>query len=192
MKKAIVSVVLLLAVGGGGYLYHEATTPYRTLPAIQVSAAQAGAAERKLNAIWSAGGVAKTTGKAAPVTESFTDSELTSLANQKLQGHSIPLDNVIVHATANGTIESQAKAHWGGQTTPLYLVAIVQVVDGNEPQLKIVQSKTGRLDVPQALTDQINSLIGQSLNLGPASSIYQLKVTITDGLLTISGVAKPA
>ena len=64
MKKAIVSVVLLLTVGGGGYLYHDATTLYRTLPAIQVSAAQAAAAERKLNAVWS--GEAKTTGKAAP------------------------------------------------------------------------------------------------------------------------------
>ena len=44
MKKAIVSVVLLLAVGGGGYLYHDATL-YRTLLAIQVSAAQGAAAE---------------------------------------------------------------------------------------------------------------------------------------------------
>ncbi len=84
------------------------------------------------------------------MTESVTDSELTSLANQKLHGHSIRLDNVIVHATAYGTIESQAKAPWGGQTMPLYLVAIVQVVNGNELQLKIVQSKTGRLNVPQA------------------------------------------
>ncbi len=79
------------------------------------------------------------------MTESFTDSELTSLANQKLHGPSIRLDNVIVHATAYGTIESQAKAHWGGQTMPL--------------------------NVPQPLTDQINSLVEQSLNLGPASSI---------------------
>ena len=60
--------------------------------------------------------------------ETFTDSELTSLANQKLHGHSNRPDNVIVHATAYGTIESQAKAHWGGQTMPLDSVAIVQAV----------------------------------------------------------------
>lgn len=90
------------------------------------------------------------TGKPASVSESFSDSELSSLANQELLGHSLHVDNLIVHATADGMIQSQANAHWGGQTFPLFLVATVKVVNGNQPQLTIVESKTGRLDVPQA------------------------------------------
>ena len=190
MKKLIALAGLILATGAGVYLYQSVTTPYRNLPPVRATAAATAAAQVKLDAVRAAVQQARLTGKPAFVSESFTDSELSSLANQELFGHSFPVDNVVVHATAGGMIQSQANAHWGGQTLALFLVATINVVNGNQPQLKIVKAKTGRLDVPKALTNQINKAVEQRLNIGPALNLDEVKVTIGEGLVTITGVTK--
>jgi hypothetical protein len=186
MRRLFAAAVLLLVVAGGGYLYHSATTPYRTLPAVKVDATQAAAAQRKVDALRNSsnGG----TGRPARVTQSFSDSELTSLANQELQNQSLPLDNLVLHATAEGRIEGLATAHWAGQSLPLFLVATVQVSGTNQLQLTIVESKLGQLNVPAALSSQINSAVRQTVNLGETLKMNEVSVSVTLGMVTVSGV----
>jgi hypothetical protein len=191
MLKLLAASVLVLAVAGGGYLYYSATTPYRALPAVHVNAVQAAAAEHKVDALRNFGGRTGKTGQPPTLTESFSDGELSSLANQELKNHSLPVDKLVMHATAEGTIESQATAHWGGQTLPLFAVATIHVVSGNRLQVTIIESKLGRVDVPSSLSDQINSAIAESLNLGRTLNMDQLKIIVNEDLVTISGVAKP-
>jgi hypothetical protein len=189
MRTLIAASVLVVAVAAGGYFYYSLTTPYPALPAVQVNAVQAAAAERKVDALRNSGGAAGKTGQPPTLTETFSDSELSSLANQELQSHSLPIDKLVVHAAANGTIESQATAHWGGQTLPLFMVATIQVVGGNRLQVTIIESKLGRVSVPSSLSDQINSALTQSMNLGRTLNMDQLVITVTEGLVTVSGVA---
>jgi hypothetical protein len=191
MRKLIAVAVLVLAFAGVVYLYHNATTPYRTLPAVEVNAVQAAAAQRKVDALRNPGG-GGATGQPARVSENFSDSELSSLANQELQSESLPLDNLVLHATADGRIEGLATAHWGGQALPLFLVATVQVVGGDQLQLTIVDSKLGQLNVPASLAGQINSAVMQSVNLGQALQMDDVRIAVSQGMVTVSGVAKPA
>jgi hypothetical protein len=192
VRKLLAAAVLLLVVAGMGYLYHDATTPYRTLPRVEVDAVQAAAAERKLDTLRNAGAETGSAAQQVTVSESFTDSELSSLANQYLQGQSLPFDNLVLHATGNRTIEAQATAHWAGQSLPLFLVVTIQVVGGNRLQVTIIDSKLGQLSVPRALSDQIDSALIQSVSPGAMLNIEQLTITITQGLVTVSGVALPA
>jgi hypothetical protein len=188
MRGLIAAALLIGVVAGGGYLYHTATTPFRTLPPVEVDAAHATAAERKIDGLRGVGTEGGRPGQPATVTESFSDSELSSLANQELRNQSLPLDNVVLHATAAGTIEGLATAHWGGQSLPLFLVATVQVVGGNRLQLTIIDSKLGQLSVPAPLADQINSAARQSLSLGQSLGMDRATVTVTLGMVTVSGV----
>jgi hypothetical protein len=192
MRKLLAAAVAMLAVAGGGYLYHNATTPYRTLPAVEVDAVQAAAAQRKVDALRNPGGDGANTGQLTRVTESFSDSELSSLANQELQSESLPLDNLVLHATAGGRIEGLAMTHWGGQTLPLFLVTTVQVVGGDQLQLTIVESKLGQLNVPASLAAQINNAALQNVNLGQTLKMDDVAITVSQGMVTVSGVAKPA
>jgi hypothetical protein len=192
VRKLLAAAVLLLAVAGVGYLYHSATTPHRTLPPVEVDAVQAAAAERKLDALRNAGAGAGNAAQQTAVSESFSDSELSSLANRDLQGQSIPLDNLVLHATANRTIEGQATAHWAGQSLPLFVVVTIEVVGGNRLQVTIVDSKLGQLSVPQSLSDQIESALSQSLDLGVTGNIEQLTINVTQGWVTVSGVTTTA
>jgi hypothetical protein len=191
MRKLIAVAVLVLAFAGGAYLYHNATTPYRTLPAVEVSAVQAAAAQRKVDALRNPGG-GGATGQPARASETFSDSELSSLANQELQSQSLPLDNLVLHATADSRIEEFATAHWGGQALPLFLVATVRVVGGDQLQLTIVDSKLGQLNVPASLAAQINNAALQNVNLGPTLKMDDVAITVSQGMVTVSGVAKPA
>jgi hypothetical protein len=193
MKKLLAALVLVLAVAGGGYLYRTATTPYRTLSQVKVDAVQAAAAQRKIDALRNAAGRSGgQSGQPALVTESFSDSELSSLANDELRYESLPLDNLVLHATAAGRIEGQANAHWAGQTLPLFLVATVQVSGGDRLQLTIVESRLGQLNLPAAPSAQLDSAVRQSVNLGQNLKMDNVTITVTDGLVTVSGVAKPA
>jgi len=191
MGKVVAAAVLLLVVAGGGYLYSNATTPYRTLPPVQINALQSAAAQRKIDALRNPG---RETGKSQPtaVTESFTDSELSSLANQELQSRSLPIEKLVVHATSNRTIEGQATARWAGQALPIFLIASVRVAGGSRLQVTIVESKLGRVAMPQTLSDEIETVLTENLNLSRALRLDPLTLTVTEGLVTVSGMAKPA
>ena len=191
MRRLVVAaVLLLLVIAGGGFVYLNATTPYRTLPTVKVGAAQAAAAQKKVDALRNSGG--SRSGQPARVTQSFSDSELSSLANQEVQNQSLPLDNLVLHATAEGRIEGLGTAHWAGQSLPLFLVATVQVAGTGQLQLTIVESKLGRLNVPAALAGQINSAVRQSVNLGETLKLTDVSINVTQGMVTVSGVPTPA
>jgi len=191
MRRVFAAAVLVLIVAGGGYLYYSATTPYRTLPPVQINALQSGAALRKVDALRNPG---LETGKnqATAVTESFSDSELSSLANQELQSRSLPIEKLVVHATGNGTIEGQATARWAGQALPIFLIATIHVVGGSRLQVTIVESKLGRVTMPQTLSDEIETVLTEHLNLSQALRLDPLTITVTEGVVTVRGMAKPA
>jgi len=72
------------------------------------------------------------------------------------------------------------------------VVVTIEVVGGNRLQVTVVDSKLGQLSVPQSLSDQIESALSQSLDLGVTGNIEQLTINVTEGWVTVSGVTTTA
>jgi hypothetical protein len=97
-----------------------------------------------------------------------------------------------VKQVTGATVEGQATARWAGQALPIFLIATVNVVGGSRLQVTIVESKLGRVTMPQTLSDEIETVLTENVNLSRALRLDPLTITVTEGLVTVSGMAKPA
>jgi hypothetical protein len=134
---------------------------------------------------------ARQSGRGTPVTQTFDDAELSSLANEAAQAKGMPVDHISLHSTGQGTIQGRAQTQVAGQTVPVSLEG-VPVVSGNRVALDVRSTHVGSVPLPGPISDQVTQQLRQPLTLGePITGFQQLQVSVTEGRLTVSGVAQP-
>jgi uncharacterized protein YpmS len=183
-------VVLLVLLGAGAYLawgfVHQPSVPQTN-----VSQAAVASAKQKAEAFAEAQAKAQQTGRPVSVVETFNDAELSSLANEAAQARGMPVSSISLHATSQGTVQGTAQAQVAGQTMPVSLEGVPVVTD-NRVALNVTSTHVGGVPLPGTIGDQVTQSLRQPLELGqPISGFQQLRVAVSSGQLTVSGVAQP-
>jgi hypothetical protein len=183
-------VLLIAIVAVGGYLAWSFAHQDSSVPQVATSDASNASAEQKVQAFASAQAQAAQTGRPVRVAETFDDAELSSLANDAAQSRGLPVSNISLHATGQGTVEGRAEAEVAGQSLPVTLQG-VPVVSNGRVALNVTSTHVGSL--PGPISDQLTQQLRQPLELGqPISGFGQLQVSVADGRVTVTGVAQPA
>jgi hypothetical protein len=187
--RGLAPLVLLLLLGVLAYLAWGFTHQQPSGPAIVTSPADAASAQQKAQSFADAQAQAQRTGRPVSVVEKFGDAEISSLANQEAQARGLPVDGISLHATGQGTLQGHGQAHVAGQSVPVTLEGR-PVVNGNRVALNVTSTQVGSL--PGPLSDQVTQSLRQPLELGqPITGFQDLRVAVTDGQVTVSGVAQP-
>lgn len=185
-------VVLVLVLAVGGYLAWGFINQSPSVPHAQTSNATATSAQQKAEAFLRAQQQAQQSGKPVKVVQTFSDAELSSLANQAAEARGMPVSQISLHSTDQGTVQGSAQARVGGQTLPVSLEG-VPVVNDNRVALNVTSTKVGAIPLPGPISDQVAQSLKQPLELGqPIQGFQQLQVSVTSGRMTVSGVAEPS
>jgi hypothetical protein len=190
MVGTLVVLVLLVVVAVVGWNYlHQSPSG----PKVATSAAAAQSGLQKVEAFAGAQARAQQTGKPVSVIETFSDSEVSSLTNQAASDKGLPVNQISLHATGQGTVVGSAQAQVAGQDVPVSLEGVPVVNDGNRVALNVTKVSVGAVPLPGPLADQVTQSIRQPLTLGqPLTGFQNVQVKATDGQITVSGVAEPA
>jgi uncharacterized protein YpmS len=182
-------VLLVLAVAAfAGWRYFQGQTSSQP---VQVTGSDAQSGRSKAAALANAGAEANRTGRPQAVTETFTDAELTSLANEQAAARNAPVDQVVLHATSQGTIEGRAQAYAGGQAVPVTFQLQPQV-QGNTLRLRVEQLSLASVPLPGPVAGQVTDQLRQILDVQRSfDGLQQLRVTTAEGRVTVTGVANP-
>ena len=182
--------MLIAALAIGGYLAWGFVHPGSSIPVVTASQQSDASAQQKVQAFADAQARAAQTGRAVRVAETFDDAELSSLANDAAQSRGLPVSDISLHATGQGTLQGRADAQVAGQTVPVTLEG-VPVVSDDRVSLAVKSTQVGSLPVP--ISDQLTRQLRQPLELGePVSGFDQLHVAVTNGQVTVTGVARPS
>ena len=191
-RGGVALAVLIVALGALAYLGWGFLHQSSSLPPVTTSAASEASARDKALAFAQAEAQARQSGRPVSVIETFNDAELSSLANQAAQAKALPVDQIVLHATGQGTVKGQAQAHALGQSVPVYLEGVPTVSDGNRLQLQVTSTQLGSVPLPGPVTDQVTQSIRQPLELGqPLIGFQDVRVTTAEGQLTVRGIAQP-
>lgn len=183
-------VVLLCVLGILGYLAWGFVRQTSSVPTVTTSQASDASAQEKVQAFANAQARAQQTGQAVRVAETFDDAELSSLANDAAQARGLPVTGISLHSTGQGTVQGRGSAQVAGQTVPVSLEGVPVVTD-NRVALDVRSTQVGSL--PGPISDQLTQQLRQPLELGqPISGFDQLHVSVTDGRMTVTGVAQPS
>ena len=184
-------IVLFGVLGVGAYLAWGFVHQDPSGPAVDTSQATTASARQKVESFASAEAQARQSGRPVRVVQTFNDAELSALANQAAQVKGLPVDHISLHSTSQGTVQGRAQGRVAGQTVPVTLEG-VPVVTSNRVALNVTSTKVGSLPLPGPLSDQLTQQLREPLELGqPISGFQQLQVSVTDGRMTVSGVAQP-
>jgi hypothetical protein len=182
-------IVLIGVLAVGGYLAWGFVHQDSSVPIVSTSQASLASAQQKVEAFANAQARAQQTGQSVRVAETFDDAELSSLANDAAQARGLPVNDISLHATGQGTVQGRAQALVAGQSVPVTLEG-VPVVSNGRVALDVKSTQVGSL--PGPVSDQLTQRLRQPLELGqPVIGFGQLQVAVTDGRLTVTGVAQP-
>lgn len=123
----------------------------------------------------------------------ITESQLTSYLAFKLDQQPHPLITDPQVLLRGGQIDIFGKAQSGIFTANIRITAQASVDVNGEPKIEIVQSDFGPLPAPQGINDGISAFLHEAFTgtLGPVATGFRLdSVTITDGVMTVSGKVK--
>src|SRR5215472_10933233 len=182
-------IVLIAVLAVAGYLAWGFMHQSSSVPVVSTSQASDASAQQKVQAFANAQARAQQSGQAVSVAETFDDAELSSLANDAAQARGLPASGISLHSTSQGTVEGRAQAQVAGQSVPVSLEGVPVVTD-NRVALNVTSTQVGSL--PGPISNQLTQQLRQPLELGqPVSGFNQLHVTVTNGQLTVTGVAQP-
>jgi hypothetical protein len=189
-RLTFVVMLLLLAVAAfAGWRYFQGQSPN---PAVQVSQGDAQSGRSKAAALAGAAAEARRTGRPQTVSETFTDAELTSLANDQASARNLPVDQVVLHATGQGTIDGKAQAYAAGQPVPVTF-RLLPVVQGNALRMNVQDLRMGSVPLPAPVTSQVLDQVRQIVDVNRSfDGLQNLRVTTTEGQVTVTGVATPS
>ena len=194
-------LVLALAVLlGGGLIYHAATTPYLSLPAVATNDASANSAAQNLALVQAASARAKGTGKPVTVSITLTDSEMTSLVVQPVnlaeQSGALPrIDDVVVHAEGAGTLQVQAHLHTPFGTLPLYASIRLSSPDHKSIDVSVTEARLGTIPLPAGLLDgvigQVREQVARIVSANQTPAFDRVSLAVAPGQLTVTATAEP-
>lgn len=192
--RVAMGLALLVAVGGGSlYVLAQQTPSIGTgLKAIPVTKQAQQSFEDKVRAMEQAAAAAKASGKAQPVTQTFTEAELTSVANSYTAGAPAGLQttDTQIHLSG-GNVVATSTVNVAGLNVPVGIVATPTVQNG-QVQMVVQQVQTGGFPLPEAVNQQLQAQIGRSIDpsaFGIPMTVSNLQVQ--NGQLVVQGTAKP-
>jgi hypothetical protein len=184
-------LLLLVVLAAVAFAAWRFSHPEPSTPPVQVSQTDEQSGRDKAAALAGAVAQADRTGRPQPVNETFTDAELTSLANDQVAERNLPLDQVVLHATAQGTIDGHAEAYAGGRQVPVTF-RLVPVVEGDTLSLNVQQLNLASVPLPGPITSQITDQVRQMVDVKqPLNGIHDLHIVTSEGKVTVTGVATP-
>ena len=188
-RLALALLLLLVAVAGvAGWRF---THPEPAGPTVSLSAAAAESGRQKVDRLADAGAEADRSGRPVPVSQTFTDSELSSLASDEARARGLPFERVLLHATGSGTIQGQATAYAGGQHFPVSFEVVPEATD-DSIHVRVTRLSVAALPLPGPVGGQMVGQLQQLLDVQQAVvPLHQLSVRTSEGRVTVSGVAAP-
>lgn len=126
-------------------------------------------------------------------TETFSDAELSWLANWRAQRSKLSFDGFVVHTNDDGTLESEFNDHVGPTTFPVYVRLRLTVVQSNQVNIEIIESKFGQWDVPGFVSNGLKQALDQiyGLSRDHTKNLDDIKLAITQGQLSVSVMGNP-
>ncbi len=192
--RLILGLLLLAAVGGGSLYVLSQQKPAigAGLKAIPVTKQAEQSFDDKIKAMEQAAAAAKSSGKAQPVTQTFTEAELTSAANSYAASAPAGLQttDTQIHLSG-GNVVATSNVNVAGLTVPVGIVATPTVQNG-QVQMVVQQVQTGGFPLPDAVKQQLQAQIGRSVD--PSAFGIPLTVSnlqVQNGQLVVQGTAKP-
>ncbi len=192
--RLIVGLALLVAIGGGGLYVLSQQKPAigAGLKPIPVTKQAEQSFDDKIKAMEQAAAAAKASGKAQPVSQTFTEAELTSAANSYAAGAPAGLQttDTQIHLSG-GNVVATSNVNVAGLSVPVGIVATPTVQNG-QVHMVVQQVQTGGFPLPDALNQQLQSQIGRSIDpsaFGIPMTLSNLQVQ--NGQLVVQGTAKP-
>lgn len=183
----LVLLLLVSVIAVGAWWLTQPQQARRPADASSVQSAQG-----KVDAFVAARARAVQSGRPVSVSQTFSDAELSSLANEQAEAKGMPISEISLHATSRGVIEGQGQALVSGRQVPVSIEGVPEVSEDNRLRLRITTVKLGPVPVPGPLADQVTSQIRRSLEFGqPLTGFTDVRVTSGDGQVTLSGVAQP-
>jgi hypothetical protein len=188
-RLALAALLLLLAVAafaGWQFLHSQPAGPN-----VRVSETDDRSGRDKVAALTRAVAVANQTRRPQAVSQTFTDAELSSLANDQAYARALPVDQVVLHATGQGTIEGRARATAAGQQVPVTFQLVPRVAD-DTLRLEVQQVSLASVPLPGPVANQVLDQVRQAVDVRQSlGGLRQLRVTTSEGAVTVSGVAEP-
>jgi hypothetical protein len=190
----VMVVVVIVAVGGVFAYFSFVPGNSQALPTIAVSDKSAKDLDQKLSDVEKSIKEAKTSSKPVPISLRITEQELTAKANQALVGDPAltglnPRD-IQIHLTP-GKLVANATLSVRGFDAKATINAIINVSNG-QPVVTIQSVQLGGIPVPSGLSEQLGDKIQSSIaQLWGSTSLEVQKVEIQQGVMVITGVAKP-
>ncbi|MBI2861265.1 MAG: hypothetical protein HYX89_00435 [Chloroflexi bacterium] len=190
----LAGIVFLVAIGA--VVVYTVTRPPAEIaarPTIAVSTKAAKDLDNKLDQVLREVDEAKTKGERRQIEITLTEEEITSkiaegLAEGALGGGPQPKD-VQVHLEQDRLVAT-ARVAVGGLEIPVAVNAKV-TAEGGAPKITVESVDTGRLPLPGVVRDQINQLVGTTLD--PSKMDLPVDVSaiqIANGQMTVAGMTK--
>lgn len=125
--------------------------------------------------------------------ETFSDAELSWLANWRAQRSNLPMDGFVVHTNDDGTVESKFNDHIGPGTFPVYVRMRVTVAQPNQVSIEILESKFGQWDVPGFASNGLKQALDKiyGLSRDHTKNFDKINLAIQQGQLAVSVVGNP-
>jgi len=192
-RGALVALAALLALVAGAAIAWHAITTRPPVPAVSVSHASAVSAKSKMQSLNDARTRAAQTRQPVEVVQTFTDAELSSAANDQAESRKLPFSHMILHATAGGALEGVATVKVAGQDVPVSLEIVPSVTTDNHLVLTVTNVDLGMLPLPGPMVNQVRQSVKDAMNVGILPPGFtDVHVNVTEGRVTISGVAQPS
>ncbi|HLH69271.1 MAG TPA: hypothetical protein VKY90_09640 [Candidatus Dormibacteraeota bacterium] len=189
MRRMVLILSALVVVGGGWWLVAR---PAAGPAQVEMTADDARSAEGKIEAIIGARAQAVNSGQPVAVDETFSDGELSWLANQVAEKKGLPVEHVLLHATSDGTIQGEARSQVGGVSVPVRVEGVPEVGPDDRLRVRVTGVQVGVVPVPEVVLGRLAGRVREALELGePLTGYSQVHLTTTNGAVTVTAVADP-
>jgi len=190
-RPAGVSLVTLLLIGAvGAWIAYGVVNDSCDVPVVSPSLASDASAWGKVQAYADARAQAQRTGTPISIAETFDDSELTSLVNDYAESRFLNVRVVTLRATRRGTLQGCGHGELVSGVRPgSFKFEGVPIVGNGRVAVRVTSTHVSTLAGPlsDSATQRLRGLLTQGF---PISGLEQVHVAVTDGRLTLTGVAK--
>jgi len=214
----VASVTLLLGVGAAGYLAWKSISPASPptpsapptpapSPAPTPPPQPTSSFEEKIKSLEQTVALVQSSGKSQETTLNFTEAEVNEQAAKMLTQIQMPADmplkltGVRIDLKPDNILSADLESTAYGFKVTIKVKAQVSIKEG-KPEVKTTEISFGAMPLPQAIKDQVASLIAKSINdvvtqmtqtgISGAGVTLELKsITIQENDLTITAIIKP-
>ncbi len=190
--KRLVPLLILVAIGGGGYYWYRARTaprvnviPFSQLPRPEQQKRRAKAQD----VVHQIEDIARATkqGEKKPFEVTLSQDELNTLIQDRLKTKNLPIENARV-GLQNGKVIVEADAKYKGVSAPVSVIGAI-TAQGGDVAFTVNSMTLGVFPVPGDWKEKVQSAVDDGLKkaLREKGTAHIESVEIGDGTMTIKG-----